>query len=180
MRAVGELLFGRSRRRALHWSWLLAAIRSSAAQKAARISPAAQALGSISWQYHRSRAGGRLPGIAGGEAVAEEAGMHIGHQRPVVLAQRPQRPVELDQQLQRRWPGRQAEAAGVPAAVARVIDGGDQDRRLRPIRARKLARTSRPLSTTVLIARPGGGSVAVGGQRYRILPGRPSRVTWKP
>jgi hypothetical protein len=96
--------------------------------------------------------------------------MHIGHQRPV----------ELDQQLQRRWPGRPAEAAGVSAAVARVIDGGDQDRRLRPHQGPQAGQDQPTVVDPVLIARPGGGSVAVGVQRYRILPGRPSRVTWKP
>jgi hypothetical protein len=62
--------------------------------------------------------------------MTEEAGMHLGHQRQVVCGQRPQRPVELGQQRQRLWPGRQAQPAGVPAAVAWVIDGGDHDRRL--------------------------------------------------
>jgi hypothetical protein len=54
--------------------------------------------------------------------MAEEAGMHVRHQRPVLCGQRPQHPIEFGQQRQRLRPGRQAQPAGVPAAVARVME----------------------------------------------------------
>jgi hypothetical protein len=55
--------------------------------------------------------GGRLGRVAGGQTVAEEPGVHIRHQRPVVFGQHPHHPIELGQQCQRLPPGRQAKAA---------------------------------------------------------------------
>jgi hypothetical protein len=92
-------------------------------------------------------------GVAGSQAMAEEAGVDVGDERPMGCRKRPQGLVQLGKPVQRRRPGRQVEPAGVPAAVARIVDGGDYDRRVRPIRSRKPARTLRPFSTTVVITR---------------------------
>jgi hypothetical protein len=54
---------------------------------------------------------GRLGRVAGGQTVAEEPGVHIRHQRPVVFGQHPHHPIEFGQQCQRLPPGRQAKAA---------------------------------------------------------------------
>ena len=75
---------------------------------------------------HDRGAGGRLGRVAGGQTVAEEPGVHIRHQRPVVFGQHPQHPVELGQHLQRLPPGRQAKAAR-PGSRSRLIG---QERRV--------------------------------------------------
>jgi hypothetical protein len=73
---------------------------ASAFQKAARISLAPQALARIRWA------------------------VDVGDERPMGCREGPQGLVQLGEQVQRLRPGRQAQAAGVTAAVAGVVSPG--------------------------------------------------------
>ena len=66
--------------------------------------------------------------VADGEPVAEELVVDLGYAGVVLRGDRAQPVVELGKDVDDLGPGRKAQASGVTAAVARVVDRADDDR----------------------------------------------------
>ena len=73
-------------------------------------------------------AGPRLSRVADREPVAEELVVDLGYAGPVLRGDRSKSIVELGKNVDNLGPGRKAQASGVAAAVAGVVDGADDDR----------------------------------------------------